>query len=152
MKIANQPKLDGIDLQPVIAGKQTERPPMGFWHGHTSGQGTWSDRIIKALKEAKESGNPNPHPERILKNVEEFPTFGADAMRGHAAWNAWPWKLHRKEKESVSFEVYNLVDDPMEATDLAKNSEYEERLHQMQTDLAYWQLSVTRSLNGKDYP
>ena len=37
----------------------TERPPMGFWHGHTQGQGTWNDRIIKALFEAK-SGPTQP--------------------------------------------------------------------------------------------
>ena len=36
-KVAHQPLLDGIDLAPVIAGKRTERPPMGFWHGHTPG-------------------------------------------------------------------------------------------------------------------
>ena len=39
----------------------------------------------------------------------------------------------------------------METTDLAKTPEHEARLKQMQTDLANWQLSVTRSLNGKDY-
>ena len=39
----------------------------------------------------------------------------------------------------------------MEATNLAKSPEYEARLIQMQTDLVNWQLSVTRSLNGKDY-
>jgi hypothetical protein len=38
----------------------------------------------------------------------------------------------------------------MEATDLAKTPEHKARLRQMQTGLANWQLSVTRSLNGKD--
>ena len=54
-------------------------------------------------------------------------------------------------KEGVSFELYNLVKDAMEATNLAKDPEHQARLKQMQTGLATWQLSVTRSLNGKDY-
>ena len=150
VKIAQQPKLDGIDLQPVIAGKRVERPPMGFWHGHTSGQSTWSDRIIKALKEAKESGKPNPHPERILKNVEQFPTFGEDAMRGHAAWNAWPWKLHRIQKDdTVKVELYNLADDPMEESDLSATET--ERVATMKQELEAWQRSVLASWSGKDY-
>ena len=149
-KVAHQPKLDGIDLQPVIAGEQSERPPMGFWHGHTSGQGTWSDRIIKALKEAKEAGKPNPHPERILKNVNEFPILGEDAMRGHAAWNAWPWKLHRIQNGgTIDFELYNLADDPMEENDLSGNDA--ERVAAMQEELEAWQRSVLASWSGKDY-
>ncbi len=39
----------------------------------------------------------------------------------------------------------------MEANDLAKSPEFEARLQQMQTGLETWQLSVTRSLKGKDY-
>ena len=39
----------------------------------------------------------------------------------------------------------------MEANNLASNPEHKARLTQMQTGLANWQLSVTRSLNGKDY-
>lgn len=148
--VDEQPPLDGIDLTPVLDGTQTERPPMGFWHGHTNGQGTWSDRIIKALLEAKAAGQPNPHPERILKNVEQFPTFGADAMRGHAAWNAWPWKLHRIEnKRKVTFELYNLASDPMEANDLSATEN--QRLTGMKKELEAWQRSVLASWSGADY-
>ncbi len=39
----------------------------------------------------------------------------------------------------------------MEAKDLSKNPEQSERLQRMQGELAEWQLSVTRSLNGEDY-
>lgn len=150
-KVAHQPPLDGINLLPVIDGDQTERPPIGFWHGHTPGQGTWSDRIIKSLKEAKESGAPNPHPERVLKNVNEFPSFGADAMRGHAAWNAWPWKLHRIENGGkVKFELYNLADDPMEEHDLSASQT--KRVAAMRDELEAWQRSVLASWSGEDYP
>lgn len=149
-KVDTQPPLDGIDLTPVLSGESTKRPPMGFWHGHTQGQGTWNDRIIKALLEAKEAGQPNPFPERVLKNVEEFPTFGDDAMRGHAAWNAWPWKLHRIEtKGKVTFELYHLIDDPMEQNDLSAAES--ERVDSMKQKLEAWQKSVLASWSGADY-
>ena len=149
-KIEKQAPLDGIDLAPVIAGEKTERPPMGFWHGHTGGQSTWNDRIIKALKDAKEAGKPNPLPNRILKNVNEFPSFGEDGKRGHAAWNDWPWKLHRIEnKGKVRFELYHLGEDPMEATDLSGREP--ERLQKMKSALEAWQNSVLASWSGKDY-
>ena len=114
------------------------------------GQGTWNDRIIKALFEAKKAGQPNPHPARVLKNVNEFPTFGADARRGHAAWNAWPWKLHRIERnKTVTFELYHLINDPMEAADLSAAEP--QRTAQMRKALEAWQRSVLSSWSGADY-
>lgn len=148
--VEHQPALDGIDLQPVIAGTQLRRPAMGFWHGHTQGQGTWSDRIIKSLKEAQDAGTPNPYPERLLKNVEEFPRFGQDAFRGHAAWNDWPWKLHRIQSgQKITFELYHLGNDPMEQNDLTAREA--SRVDLMKQQLADWQRSVLASWSGSDY-
>jgi len=145
-----QPVLDGIDLLPILEGKKEARPPMGFWHGFRNGQGTWSDRIIKALLEAENAGKPNPHPERILKNVKEFPTFDLSDLEGHAAWNEWPWKLHRIErKDKVTYELYDLNKDPMETTDLTKNEPV--RVARMKASLENWQRSVLNSWAGKDY-
>ena len=150
VKVEAQPLLDGVDLHPIINGTQSKRPPMGFWHGHTNGQSTWSDRIIKKLKEAQDKGAPTPFPERVLKNVETFPTFGDDAMRGHAAWNAWPWKLHRIEKKGeVKFELYHLIDDPMEKQDLSQSNPA--KLGELKTALEAWQQSVLQSWSGNDY-
>ena len=147
---AKQPILDGIDLLPILEGKKRTRPPMGFWHGFRNGQGTWSDRIIKALLEAEKAGKPNPHPERILKNVKEFPTFDMTDLEGHAAWNEWPWKLHRIErKDKVTYELYDLNKDPMETTDLTKNEPA--RVVRMKVALEDWQRSVLNSWAGKDY-
>ncbi len=149
-KVKHQTPLDGIDLAAVISGEQTTRPGMGFWHGFRDGQGTWSDKIIKALMEAKMAGKPNPHPERILKNVNEFPDFESLDSRGHAAWNAWPWKLHRIESRgNVKYELYHLVNDPMEAKDLSKQEP--ERVRELTTALENWQQSVLRSWSGADY-
>jgi arylsulfatase A-like enzyme len=142
---------DGIDLTPIIKGDSTRRPAIGFWHGLQGGQSTWSDRILKAVMQAQQAGDPTPHPERLRKDIDEYPQFPEDKFIGHAAWLDWPWKLHRKEKDDVSFELYNLVEDPLEATDLAQDPKHTARLQQMQNELAEWQLSVTRSLNGKDY-
>ena len=150
-KVEHQPVLDGIDLSGILTGKQTGRPPMGFWFGHSDGESTWSDRIIKQLMEAQQAGKPTPFPERIYKNVREFPTFGADAQRGHAAWLDWPWKLHRMQKGAAdpAFELYNLVDDPMERNDLEASEP--ERVASMRAALENWQHSVLASWAGKDY-
>tara|TARA_R110000850_G_scaffold54619_1_gene130003 strand:- start:248 stop:1657 length:1410 start_codon:yes stop_codon:yes gene_type:complete len=148
--VEDQPALDGIDLAEVIAGKLTKRPAMGFWHGHTVGQGTHSDAIIRDLMEAQQAGAHSPYPERLLKNVEEFPTLIRGDYGGHAAWNEWPWKLHRIQKgDSVTIELYHLVNDPMETTDLV--SQETKRAARMQKALEQWQSSVYDSWEGKDY-
>lgn len=149
-RVAHQPHLDGIDLAPVIAGQQTRRPPMGFWHNHTPGQGTWNDRLIKQLMEAQQAGEPNPLPERLLKNANQFPTLTRGDYNGHAAWTDWPWKFHRIQKAGkVTTELYHLVNDPMETSDLsAKETARAER---MQKALEQWQSSVYDSWEGKDY-
>jgi len=143
--------LDGIDVSDIIAGKTDKRSkPMGFWHGFQGGQSTWSDRIQKAIMEKQQAGAPLPHnPTRMRKDVDEFPQFPEDTAKGHAAWNDWPWKLHRINGKK--FELYNLVADPMEATDLSGDPKHKQRFERMKKDLGAWMRSVVRSLNGKDY-
>lgn len=146
--------LDGIDLMPMINGKKaTRKKSIGFWFGLQGGQSTWSDRILKAVMEAQKSGQTSPHPERLRKDIDEFPRFPEDQFIGHAAWLDWPWKLHRQEGKGkqVTFELYNLATHPMENKDLSSDSKHRKRLRKMQRELAKWQLSVTHSLNGDDY-
>jgi arylsulfatase A-like enzyme len=149
-KVSPQPQLDGIDLTPILDGTSPTHPPMGFWHGYQKGESTWSDRIIKSLMEAEQSGKPNPFPGRRLKNVNEYPDLDENDLHGHAAWNSWPWKLHRIEQNGkVKIELYHLIDDPMEKNDLS--SREPERTAKMLLSLEIWQRSVLRSWSGRDY-
>lgn len=143
--------LDGIDVSDIIAGEvATRSKPLGFWHKFQAGQGTWSDRIQKAIMEKQQAGEPLPHDlPRMQKDVDEFPQFPEDSTTGHAAWNDWPWKLHRINGKT--FELYNLADDPMEATDRSADPDQQDRLGRMKNELDEWMRSVVRSINGEDY-
>ncbi len=143
--------IDGIDATNIIAGKAKKRTkPMGFWHKIQGGQSTRSDRILKAIMLKQQAGAPLPHDQhRIRKDVDEFPQFPEDTATGHAAWNDYPWKLHRINGKQ--YELYNLTDDPMEKTDLSKDSKHAKRFEHMKTELNAWMKSVVQSLNGKDY-
>ena len=140
-----------MDVSDIIAGSAKKRSkPMGFWHQFQGGQGTWSDRILRAVMEKQQAGEPLPHdPPRMRKDVDEFPQFPEDIATGHAAWNDWPWKLHRINGER--FELYNLADDPMETIDCSTSPEHQQRFARMKKELETWMRSVVRSLNGADY-
>lgn len=144
-------KLDGVDVSNIIAGSAVKRSkPMGFWHNLQVGQATWSDRTLKVIMQKQLADAPLPHnPLRMQKDVDEFPIFPEDITTGHAAWNDWPWKLHRIDGNK--FELYNLTTDPMESFDLSKNKQHKQRLERMKKELDVWMRSVIRSLNGEDY-
>lgn len=155
LKIANaqvehQPQLDGVDLTPIIAEEKSQRPGIGFWFGTMGGQATWNDRIIKTLMVAQQEGKPNPLPQRLLKNVNDFPEYPDGFGRGHAAWLEWPWKFHRIErKDKIKLELYNLEDDPTESNNLV--DQLPDRVDQMLKTLRNWQASVLASHEGSDY-
>ncbi|MFT5633767.1 MAG: arylsulfatase A-like enzyme [Rubritalea sp.] len=153
-KIPDARPLDGIDrfknIKNIVESPGSR--PMGFWHHYMRGDSTWSDIIIKKLMEAQQQGEQSPLPGRVLKNVLDFPERKSRGLRGHAAWNDWPWKLHRieKKKGEVVIELYNLQKDPMEKMDLAEQDP--ERVKMMRASLESWQHSVLNSWEGKDYP
>ena len=105
--------------------------------------------------EAQQTGKPNPHPERILKNVNAFPARKALAngsYPGHAALIDWPYKIHAigNGKKGTRYELYNLAKDPMESNDLAGLDNIV--FKKMKAAIGLWQKSVMESLEGKDYP
>lgn len=150
--IKKQAPLDGINLLPFISGEKTKRGrPIGFWHKFTGGQSTWSDRIIKKLMEAQQAKQPNPFPNRLLKNVNDFPRYNATSHEsGHAALLDWPFKIHAiYQKKQTTWELYDLSKDPMETNSL--NARQSERFTTMQKQLTAWQKSVLNSHAGQDY-
>ncbi|MEM8713623.1 MAG: sulfatase-like hydrolase/transferase [Planctomycetota bacterium] len=150
---ANSPPhpLDGEDVFDVLMGQRKSRAkPLAFWHGFQDGQATWSDRIQESILKAQAAGAPPPYlPERMQKDVDEFPQFPEGTAKGHAAWLNWPWKLHRIDGDR--YELYNLIEDPMERTDLSRSQEQAARMKRMSTALDAWMRSSIRSLNGEDY-
>jgi len=130
VKVPNQIEpLDGISLVPLLDGKMKERPkPMGFW------------------------------------SFDDTVDSGIAADSGPSAWINGRYKLHkggqgRKSKkpdawragvEPGTWELYDLVADPNETTDIAsKNPEIVTR---MKAELESWLASVLRSNRGEDYP
>ncbi len=126
---------------------------MGFWHHPAGGIRTPSHEWMQELLEAQKTGG-ELDPSRLRLDAgnldEQYPE---ENFPGHAAWLDWPWKLHRIEKkndaEKVSFELYNLAEDPDEERDLMV--QHPDRVKSMKPALKDWQVSVVRSLNGKDY-
>ncbi len=143
--------LDGIDVTGIMEGRIAGRGSgIGFWHGLGKGEVTRSDQILKAIMEKQRAGEPLPHdPPRLRKDVDDFPQHPEDTEKGHAAWNDWPWKLHRVN--GGRYELYHLTDDPMETTDLSNDPAHQKRLDKMKRELDAWMRSAIRSLNGKDY-
>lgn len=151
IKVDNQTPIDGINLLPFIKGEKSKRSkPIGFWHNFTVGQSTRSDLIIKKLMEAQQGGEPNPFPERVLKNVNIFPKYNANSHQsGHAAILDWPFKIHAiYGKKKTTWELYDLSKDPMESETL--NEKEAKQFFRMQKQLTAWQKSVLKSHSGHD--
>ncbi len=152
-KIPDARPLDGRDQFENFrhSVKSSGQDPLGFWHLYMAGDSTHSDQIIKKLMEAQQNNEPDPYPDRLHKNSLEFPQRMQHGFIGHAAWNDWPWKLHRIEmkKGVVVIELYDLQKDPMEGNNLTEQEP--KRVERMQKQLEAWQQSVLRSWEGKDY-
>lgn len=153
VRIEDRRPLDGVSLAPLIDGEMNARPaPIGFWQYAASGRGVPSHKLMTELLEAQRAGNELDDKSRMQLDASaisrQYPT---DALPGHAAWLAWPWKLHRIEDRKtaiITFELYNLAEDPLEQHDVAGQNE--DLVETMKSALRHWQLSVVRSLNGED--
>lgn len=149
---ANRP-LDGISLLPVLTHPLENRTkPMGFWQYPMGGIPTPSAAWMAELLEAQKNGNMVGDSARLrLDDIQIQTQYSPDTLAGHAAWLDWPWKLHRIQDESgdIRWELYHLVNDPMEREDLS--GEEPDKAAKMKTGLEKWQRSVVRSMYGLDY-
>jgi len=151
VQMKDQPPLDGISLVSLLEGRMPSRPrPMGFWDHPTAGIRTPSKEWMHSLYEAQQAGNDVDDPARLRRDAGEITRqYPTDTYPGHSAWLDWPWKLHRIEKQTVTYELYNLADDPMERDNVLAG--HERRFGALKDELESWLLSVVTSLNGGDY-
>jgi len=148
-RAAQQPPLDGESLLPLIEGRSDARKQsMGFWVYTAKGIGARSAELLKEMQAEQEGTRPAPPPAPAPAAITQH--YSESDLPGHAAWIDGSYKLHRlEEKGRVSYELYNLADDPNETKDLA--AQEAKRVQTMQAALQAWQKSVIRSLNGEDY-
>ncbi len=138
--------LDGLDLSPLILdGTMKQRPrPVGFWR----------------YARRSETGNPRWMPADLTKGTTpttrnpgiDFVNFRHPEPRtadfgGVAAWMDNRFKLLRRDSDAP--ELYDLLADPLERTDIA--GAFPSRVEAMLGQLQDWQRSVERSLAGQDY-
>jgi arylsulfatase A-like enzyme len=145
-----QPPLDGISLKPLLTSNMDRREkPLGFWHYPVPGRGVNSQQILQQMA-SREKGESAAAAATTNIPVES-PRYSETELPGHAAWLDSNWKLHRIANRTgeVRFELYDLASDMQETTDLAAKEPA--RVKAMQQQLAAWQQSVIRSLNGEDY-
>jgi arylsulfatase A-like enzyme len=157
VKIQSQPTIDGISLLPLIRDEESKHAtkrvkPMGFWDYTTKGISTPSDQWMEALYAAQQKGKDLP-PDEASVNAAKLPdpAFTKTGFAGHAAWIDGDWKLHRIEDTNgdITWELYNLKNDRVEANDVATQSA--EVAERMKKPLLNWLSSVVDSLNGEDY-
>jgi hypothetical protein len=149
----NQPVLDGTSLVPLLDGKAKRREkPMGFWTYQARGRSRKSRAMLEVLRQEQLAGSQKPaEPEGQIDR--QYPT---DSLPGHTAWIDGDYKLHRvpvkQNRGSFAYELYHLGNDPKETNNLISgDAKLTKRLARMKADLATWQQSVMKSLNGEDY-
>jgi arylsulfatase A-like enzyme len=154
-KVERQPTLDGISLIPLLEGKsETRAKAIGFWNHPTPGIGTPAKQWLEELHAEQKQGREPNDPKKLFTDAgkigEKRPL---NTFPGHSAWLDGSWKLHRIEdpkNDKVRWELYDLATDPKEARDLVAAEP--KHAKEMQKALTAWLESVTRSLNGEDYP
>lgn len=153
-KVTHQPPLDGVSLVPLLEGKAPGRGrPIGFWNHPAGGVAVPAKEWLAELHAEQKAGREPTDPKKLFVDAGKIgPKRPLDAFPGHSAWLDGSWKLHRIEaaKGGVRWELYDLAADPTEGRDLLAAEP--QRVTDMQKGLTAWLESVTRSLNGEDYP
>jgi len=144
--------LDGISLKPLLLGATTERPqPIGFWRYPVQGE-SGHERWISA--ELSRGTTPTTRNPAIAFQNFRHPVPKTRDFGGEAAWTDQRYKLvvgeARRAKTGPRVELYDLLADPAETTDVA--ARFPDVVRRMKGELETWQRSVERTLSGADYP
>jgi arylsulfatase A-like enzyme len=153
-KPEHQPPLDGSSLLTLLEGGDLHRAqPIGFWDTPSKTVVTRSKEWMAELLADQAKGIEPNDPERLHPDAAVIgPAVPLAQFPGHAAWLDGDWKLHRIDNpktDDVTWELYNLADDPDESS--PQNVQQPERVAKMQAQLDAWLEGVAKSLNGEDY-
>ena len=150
---APQRPLDGISLKTLlVGGTMQERPsPIGFWK-YASQEESKNPRWIS--EELSRGTTPTTRNPGIMFQNYRHPVAKTRDFGGEAAWTDNRYKLliaggGRRAAGEPRAELYDLLADPKETTDLA--AQQPERVQRMLEQLHAWQRSVELSLSGADY-
>jgi len=136
--------IDGISLVDLINGDMSERPAsICFWEYDYStevGNEPWLDPESQSV-----TGFPHQF-ENYKHPVPKTENFGGDsAIMG----NQYKLVITTKYSGSVTVELFDILADPNETTDLAAAEPT--IVSDMRAELETWQASVEESLSGYDY-
>lgn len=145
--------LDGISLRRLLVdGTMTERPaPIGFWKYAAQGESQHGRWVSEELSRGTTPTARNPG---IDFTNYKHPVAKTRDFGGEAAWTDNRYKLvtgagRRAKAGGEKTELYDLVADPSETTDLADS--HPDIVRRMLGELHAWQRSVEVSLTGADY-
>lgn len=149
---APQRPLDGISLKALLVeDAMKERPsPIGFWKYSSQGESQNGRWISEELSRGTTPTTRNP---AIAFQNYKHPVAKTRDFGGEAAWTGNRYKLvvgeSRRAKTGPRVELYDLLADPSETTDIA--AKHPDIVRRMTGELEAWQRSVERSLQGSDY-
>jgi len=144
---------NGISLKSLVAdGTMRGRPsPIGFWKYATQSEDKNGRWVAEDLSRGTTPTTRNPG---ILFQNYTHPVAKTTDFGGEAAWTDNRFKLvvrtsSEGDRAGVVSELYDLLADPREATDIA--AKHPDIVRRMTDGLRAWQRSVERSLTGSDY-
>jgi hypothetical protein len=124
--------------------------PIGFWKYAAQAESKNERWISEELSRGTTPTTRNP---AIAFQNYKHPVAKTRDFGGEAAWTENRYKLivgeSRRNQSGPRTELYDLIADPNESTDLA--AKHPEIVRRMMEQLHAWQRSVERSLSGADY-